>query len=596
MEKKVVGKQKVSTTRPPVDENSKIWVFAGLIRNLEYFERAVTMIREEHFALHERWLCLVWSIVAAYHSKYQELPTKNMICTQCSTAIALDPTALTDADIDKLNEFLGTAFDMKKKDWPERHLMAVLQQFLEDRLLLNTLESLSRPSTPLSLGNVFSEVTEKAKSISSLTGGAQILDNLAIACGVPEKNGQQLVTARLGDKSHKHHFKVLDQYQREKFCEKLVDKFKLNPHDIGELEKRVLAAADAETGGHFTPNVICLEDVEAKLVDWFWRTYIPAGAITILDGDPGDAKSTLALDLAARYSRGDAMPPYPPGTGEHYPGNTLVISCEDDLERTIKPRLLAAGGCVKRIHALQAVKTCDGDDERHVQLPLDIRLIEKILVEKQIGFLVIDVLSSVTQEGTSMNEDGDMRRLMTPLTAMAQRTQVTVLVIRHLNKKQGLNAMYRGTGSIAITAAARSVLAVAPHPSEPGRKVLVGVKHNLGPRPASLTYEIEPVGNSLRLVWGEPVELTAADVLGASGKGPKKLDQAKAIVAEMLAAGPCSPKVVQLACKQAGIGEKTCKNAREELGVKSQKVGGYGSKGQWMLSLNGDCDANQNRS
>lgn len=35
--------------------------------------------------------------------------------------------------------------------------------------------------------------------------------------------------------------------------------------------------------------------VSSKTVDWLWYPYIPYGKITILQGDPGEGKSTMMM-------------------------------------------------------------------------------------------------------------------------------------------------------------------------------------------------------------------------------------------------------------------------------------------------------------
>ena len=60
-----------------------------------------------------------------------------------------------------------------------------------------------------------------------------------------------------------------------------------------------------------TPNPrpgILMSDVRPELVRWLWPGRIPLGKLTVVDGDPGQGKSTMMLDLAARVSRGRAMP------------------------------------------------------------------------------------------------------------------------------------------------------------------------------------------------------------------------------------------------------------------------------------------------
>src|SRR5262245_51442405 len=100
-----------------------------------------------------------------------------------------------------------------------------------------------------------------------------------------------------------------------------------------------------------TPRIKTLSDVEAKPVEWFWRGWIPYKAVTLLDGDPGLGKSTLTLDLAARASRGFCMPP-DAGVSDRDPVHVLLLSAEDSLEHTIRPRLGAAGADVTKVHIL----------------------------------------------------------------------------------------------------------------------------------------------------------------------------------------------------------------------------------------------------
>lgn len=55
-------------------------------------------------------------------------------------------------------------------------------------------------------------------------------------------------------------------------------------------------------------GLIRLAEVKPKPVTWLWPGRIPAGKVTLIDGDPGLGKSTIAFDLCARISTGSAMP------------------------------------------------------------------------------------------------------------------------------------------------------------------------------------------------------------------------------------------------------------------------------------------------
>ena len=61
--------------------------------------------------------------------------------------------------------------------------------------------------------------------------------------------------------------------------------------------------------------------------------------------------------------------------------------------------------------------------------------------------------------------------------------------------------MYRGGGSIGITASMRSSLLIAKCPHEPNLRVLAQIKSNLGPLAPSLLFEPVSVLGSLRTAW-----------------------------------------------------------------------------------------------
>ena len=49
-------------------------------------------------------------------------------------------------------------------------------------------------------------------------------------------------------------------------------------------------------------------DVKTTNVRWLWYPFIAIGKITLLQGDPGDGKSTLMMNLIAELSAGGATP------------------------------------------------------------------------------------------------------------------------------------------------------------------------------------------------------------------------------------------------------------------------------------------------
>jgi putative DNA primase/helicase len=94
---------------------------------------------------------------------------------------------------------------------------------------------------------------------------------------------------------------------------------------------------------------ILLDTITRTHIRWLWPNRIPLGKVTILEGDPERAKSTITLDLAARTSTGSPMP----GEIQQREAAGVVIVCaEDDLADTIVPRLLAHGADLSRIASI----------------------------------------------------------------------------------------------------------------------------------------------------------------------------------------------------------------------------------------------------
>ena len=55
-------------------------------------------------------------------------------------------------------------------------------------------------------------------------------------------------------------------------------------------------------------KIISSTNVEVREINWLWYPFIPRGKVTILQGDPGEGKSTSMLTLAAYLTRGEALP------------------------------------------------------------------------------------------------------------------------------------------------------------------------------------------------------------------------------------------------------------------------------------------------
>ena len=299
-------------------------------------------------------------------------------------------------------------------------------------------------------------------------------------------------------------------------------------------------------------------DVTACEVKWLWHPYIPFGKITIVQGDPGDGKTTLLLHIAALLSTGRPLP------GESAGANTVSViyqSAEDGAEDTLKPRLVCAGADCSKISFID-------DGESAVSL-LDDR-IEAAIQKTGARLLVLDPLQAYLGENSEMNRADGVRPMLKRLAAVAERTGCAVVLIGHMNKASGSKGIYRGLGSIDITAIARSVLLVGRIQNEPSVRVMAHLKSSLAQEGASIAFEI---GKDAGLRWLGEYDITAGQLLsgdGDSGDGGK-VSAAVLALREMLANGtrPCGE--IYAAFYDMGISKRSVDRAKKMLGVKSIK-------------------------
>ena len=123
-------------------------------------------------------------------------------------------------------------------------------------------------------------------------------------------------------------------------------------HTIRVAIENSTATYGGDSGKASPPNhggaSVCIADVQSHPVQWLWRGWIPRGKLTLLEGDPGVAKSLLTLHIAARITKGLPMP-----DGSHCErGSVVIVNAEDGLEDTVKPRLEVAGADISRCHWL----------------------------------------------------------------------------------------------------------------------------------------------------------------------------------------------------------------------------------------------------
>ena len=311
-------------------------------------------------------------------------------------------------------------------------------------------------------------------------------------------------------------------------------------------------------------KIISSTNVEVRKINWLWYPFIPRGKVTILQGDPGEGKSTFMLTLAAYLTRGEALPFTDCGEPPD-PITVLYQSTEDDYDDTIVPRFIKAGGIRDRLAFI---------DESEYPLTFDDdRILEGI---KQTGakLLVLDPLASYIGD-CSLNASNEVRQKFNALINAARETDCAIVVVNHMNKMPGLKAIYRTPGSIDVAGAVRSILLLARDPDEEDKRYLVQTKMNLASKGDALEFRIEDGGIKFTGITDKTADeiLRKQDFVSGIGRPDVKLQEAKEVIEELLAAGTAVPaEDCEAVLKKNGIRRSTAQTAKRELGIESVRI------------------------
>ena len=341
---------------------------------------------------------------------------------------------------------------------------------------------------------------------------------------------------------------------------------------------------DALQGNKNGVNLICGSTLKPVKIEWLWNGWLAEGKPTIMAGEPGTGKTTIAIHIAAIVTNGGRWP-----DGSTCPeGDVLIWSGEDDPSDTLMPRFIAAGANPSRVFFV-GDNTVAGERRPFDPAKDAGLLMEEALKLPKLKLIVFDPIVNAIAGDSHKNTE--VRRALQPLVDFASKIGASLIGITHFSKGgQGSDPTKRVMGSVAFTAVARVVMVAAKNKDKDGneRRVFARSKSNIGPDNGGFEYSIEQVEAikgiwASRVVWGNALTGSATSLLAEHDGAEKDSSDIVDLLREGLTADSwTNAKELQQSLSSYGFSKKQVWSASQQLKV-VRKRGGFQGAIYWRL-------------
>lgn len=310
-------------------------------------------------------------------------------------------------------------------------------------------------------------------------------------------------------------------------------------------------------------------EVKKETLGWLWRDRIPFGKVTVLAGPADSGKSFVAVDLAARVSRGDKWPDQP--AAPHDMAEILYVCTNSDAADTLIPRLEAAKADMDNIHVLSGVTRRGAEvelhDKREFSFPDDLPRVEHALANMEAAELII--IDSLTDFCSSRSREAKMLKLLNEL--VAGHPSLAIVVLTNSGGKCDQAGRFQGLKDWA-NSPVRSAWGIAEDPDKLERKLFLPARMNYAPT----------TGLEFRIAEGGVKWLPLGDL--PMSRAAREVKRVTEWLKELLGTGSMPVTEIEEQAEECGYSLSTLRTARENLEIKPRKEG-FGKEGRWVWSL-----------
>lgn len=202
-------------------------------------------------------------------------------------------------------------------------------------------------------------------------------------------------------------------------------------------------------------DVITFDEVEEKETEWIIDNLIPKGEITIIFGDGGVGKGTIAYNIISALSNGNNCFFEQNGVNRK-PLKVLILSSEDDIERVIKPKLCASNANMKN------TVTIKSDSKYLSNITIGSRELKDLIEVNGIDVLFLDPLQAFLEDKIDMSKRNQMRKALASLKEIhaSDNGSLSTIILMHSNKRENAFGRSRMADSADIWDISRSVIIV----------------------------------------------------------------------------------------------------------------------------------------